>query len=219
MIRLVEDSVGASVAALQGGDRGSAEAVLQGDDRIDELENVLSEHCHQILALHQPMATSLRKVIATLHVNSELERIGDLARSVAERSEVLSNSSEMQVPLLLRELTHCVLAMMQSATEAFLNEDVFLARRVRESDSHVDEIHSMIIHDLIDQMKGRPTVVDAALSLFSAVRNLERIADHATNIAEETVFLVEGEMLRHKHAWDPNRTNYSSNGKSHAITA
>jgi len=202
MVSLVEESVKGGAAALRDRDAKAAEAVLAGDDAIDELENYLAEQCHRILALHQPMASPLRHVVATMQVSTELERIGDLARSIAERANELLHSPFDFIPHQLTQMIERVLKMVHGGFIAFVEENPGLAREVRDCDNAVDEDRSTIIRELIDGMKRAPHFVEPALSVFSAVRSLERIADHATNVAEQTVFLVEGQSLRHKHSFD-----------------
>jgi phosphate transport system protein len=199
MAALVEEAVLGGVRALRDRDRAAAEAVVAGDDEIDRLENAVGDRCHRLLALHQPVAGDLRRVIALMQVTVDLERMGDLAVNIAERALRLLDLPPVPVPDRLAGMADRVVAMVHAGLDAFLHEDAALARKVRRQDDEVDADNAAVIAGLIERMRAEPDAVEPGLSLFSAVRHLERIADHATNIAEDAVYLVEGEVLRHRH--------------------
>jgi phosphate transport system protein len=199
MAALVQDAIRGGVKSLRERDGEAAETVLAGDDAIDALENAVLEECCRLLARHQPMGGNLRRVISILQVASELERMGDLAGALVGRAVRMLDFPAFPVPARLGAMADRVIEMVHLGLDAFLTEDSGLAREVRDRDDEVDEDNAAIIGDLIERMKQGPEFVEPGLSLFSAVRHLERIADHATNVTEHAVFLVEGELLRHQH--------------------
>jgi phosphate transport system protein len=196
----VEEAVNLAVRALQERDPRLAEQVIAGDDRIDQEENHVEEECLKILALHQPVAVDLRRIAAALKINTDLERMADLAEDIAERAERLAQLPPIPIPEKLQRMTDLATAMVRESLDAFVNLDVRQARRVIRLDDEVDSHNHDIIEELLDMMRRSPEMVEPGMSLFSAVRHLERIADHATNIAEDVVYLVEGEIIRHRPA-------------------
>ncbi len=194
----VEEAVGKAITALQERDAELAREVIDGDAEIDEHENHVDEECLKILALHQPVATDLRRVAAILLINVDLERMADLAVDIAERAEVLSDPPFLPVPEKLQRMTDLTVLMVRECLNAFVNLDTHLARRVVRLDDEVDRLNEAIIRELVETMRKSPESIEPGLSFFSATRHLERIADHATNIAEDVVYLVEGEIVRHR---------------------
>jgi phosphate transport system protein len=194
----VEEVIYKAIRALQDRDAKLAELVVEGDGSIDELENRIDEECLKILALHQPVATDLRRITAVLMINTDLERMADLAVDIAERAVVLAKPPKVAIPRELQRMADLTTVMVRDGLNAFVNLDARLARQVVRLDDEVDELNSAIIRELVGTMKRSPEFVEPGLSLFSAVRHLERIADHATNIAEDVVYLVEGEIVRHR---------------------
>jgi phosphate transport system protein len=198
MATAVEESVYKAIRALQERQVDLADEVMDGEDEIDEHENRIEEECLKMLALHQPVATDLRRIVVALRIINDLERIGDLAQDIAERAMVLAKLPQMPVPPQLQKMTDQTISMLRQSLDSFVNLDTRLARAVLRQDDVVDQYNVEIIDELILFMKQSGTNVEAGLSMFSAVRHLERIADHATNIAEEVVYLVEGELIRHR---------------------
>jgi phosphate transport system protein len=193
----VEDAVAAADAALRARDPDAARAVIDGDNEIDRLENEIQDECLKILALHQPVAGDLRRISAVLMITTDLERIGDLAVGIAERAVTLARPPLVPIPEQVEAMTARTLRMLRTSLDAFVNRDPAAATRVILSDDDVDRDNDEIINGLVAEMKRSPELVEPALSLFSAVRHLERIADHATNIAEDVIYLVNGEIVRH----------------------
>ena len=205
MAARVEDAIYAAIRALQDRDSAPAQEVIVGDAVIDALENEIYEECLKLLALHQPVAVDLRQIATTLTVTTDLERMGDLAVDIAERADalaglpnILSTGPGPGLAEKLLRMTDMATGMVREGLDAFVNLDTRQARRVVRLDDEVDRYHAEIIRDLIVRMRSDPALVEPGLSLFSAVRHLERIADHATNIAEDVVYLVDGEILRHR---------------------
>ena len=196
----VEEAIHKAIRALQEREVAVAEQVIVGDTRIDEEENHVEEECLKILALHQPVAIDLRRVAAVLAINVDLERMADLAVDIAERAEVLADPPYIPVPDALQRMTDLTTTMVRQCLDAFVHLAVPQARKVVRLDDEVDRLNAAIIQELIETMRQSPEHIEPGLSLFSATRHLERIADHATNIAEDVVYLVEGEIIRHRPA-------------------
>lgn len=194
----VEEAIYKAIRALQERDAALAREVIDADDQIDVQENRVEDACLKILALHQPVATDLRRIAAVLAINVDLERMADLAVDIAERAEELAEPPFVPVPDKLQRMTDLTTTMVRQCLDSFVNLDAALARRVVRFDDDVDRLNREIIDELVAAMRGNPDAIEPGLSLFSATRHLERIADHATNIAEDVIYLVEGETVRHR---------------------
>jgi phosphate transport system protein len=194
----VEESIFKAIRALQERDVELAQQVIAGDNQIDLQENHVEEECLKMLALHQPVAVDLRRIATVLKINTDLERMADLAADIAERAVALGKLAPLSIPSNLQRMTDVATSMVRQSLDAFVHMDTRLARRVIRLDDEVDRLNRENIEDLIKVMQQSPAMVEPGLSLFSATRHLERIADHATNIAEDVVYLVEGEIVRHK---------------------
>jgi phosphate transport system protein len=195
----VEEAIYKAIRSLQ--DPRSielAKQVIDGDTAIDAEENHVEEECLKILALHQPVAVDLRRIAAAMKINTDLERMGDLAEDIAERALYLAHLPAIPVPDKLQRMTDLTTTMVHQSLDAFVNLDARQARLVCRLDDEVDRLNKEIIEELIRIMQSSSELVEPGLSLFSATRHLERIADHATNIAEDVVYLVEGEIIRHR---------------------
>jgi phosphate transport system protein len=193
----VEEAIHKAIFALQHRDPGPAHEVIDGDRQIDEDENHIEEECLKVLALHQPVAVDLRRTAAVLKINAELERMADLAEDIAERAVHLAHLPAVEIPEKLQRMTDLTTMMVRQSLDSFVNLDARQARRVCRLDDEVDRYNSEIIADMIALIHKSPELVEQGMSLFSATRHLERIADHATNIAEDVVYLVEGIIIRH----------------------
>ena len=194
----VEEAIFKGTRALRERDAALAKQVIDGDAAIDQEENYVENECLKMLALHQPVAVDLRRIISAMKINTDLERMGDLAEEIAERAISLSRPPLLPIPEKLQRMTDLTTMMVRQSLDAFVNLDTVAAQTVMRMDDEVDRYNTEIIAELIQAMKNSPALVEAGLSMFSAVRQLERIADHATNIAEDVVYLVEGEIIRHR---------------------
>jgi phosphate transport system protein len=194
---LVETAANKSITAFLDRETDLAAEVLAGDNRIDETEVEVEEDCLKILALHQPFAGDLRFIITVLKVNNDLERMGDLAVNIAERAEALAHQPRLEIPIDLDDMADRVRRMVREALDSLVGQDVKLARKVLKDDQDVDAIHRKMYDVLQSVMTSDPAKIDRAIQTLSVSRNLERIADLATNIVEDVVFLVEGEVIRH----------------------
>lgn len=193
----VEQTVEKAIRALFDRDATLAKTLMESDTHIDLEENEIEEDCLKILALHQPVAVDLRRVASILKINTDLERMADLAVNIAERAVSLAEGPDVPVPATFRVMTDVTNTMVRDSLDAFVNLDGGLAKRVCRMDDEVDRCNREIIDFVSQFMKKSPQNVDGGLQLFSAARHLERIADHATNIAEDVVYLVEGKIIRH----------------------
>ena len=194
----VEEAVRHSMTALLERRPELARRVIDGDADIDRREVELEEDCLKALALHQPVATDLRFVAACLKINNDLERVGDLCSNIAERALSLSTMRLLPISRRLRAMMEDAADMLRDSLDAFVRADVDAARDVCERDERVDRANREIIEGLLVVMHEDVANVDQAMELISVSKNLERIADHATNIAEDVVYMVEGDIIRHR---------------------
>lgn len=186
---LVEKVSNQAITALQERNTELSAGVHELDLTIDQQEVKIEEECLKILALHQPVATDLRFVVCVMKVNNDLERMGDLAINIAERASYLSSHEPLGVPLDFHRMAELAREMVKESLSALLNLDTDLARKVLAKDDEVDEINRQMFEILEEIMLKDPTTIRRAIHLLSASRHLERIADLATNIAEDVVFL------------------------------
>lgn len=194
---VVEESVQQAIKALTGHNRELAQKVIDNDDHINRLEVDLEEECLKVLALHQPVANDLRMIVAVLKINNDLERIADQAANICERALAISESPKMICPLELDKMGGKVIDMLEKALDSLVNADLEMARNVLELDDEVDAIHSGNYKSFKDYVRHHPDSVDIVLSYLTVSRHLERVADLATNIAEDVIYLNEGSIVRH----------------------
>jgi len=195
----VEEMIVAAVRSLMERRRDMAQQVIDRDSEIDTIEVRIEEECLKMLALHQPVATDLRRLTTMMKINNDLERMADLACNVAERAYNLTDVPDFPIPMLIGEMVELTTAMVRDGLNAFVNLNVDLAYQVIGRDDAVDALNVRVIDQLSEIMQEKPAWVPAALHCFSAARHLERIADHATNVAEDVVYLVGGVIVRHRH--------------------
>lgn len=194
---LVEEAIYKAVQALQEHNVTLANEVINGDGRIDEMENSITEDCLKMLALHQPVATDLRRIATTFMITTDLERMGDLAKHIAEGAQVLS-APPVAIPNKMLKMTDVTTSLVRQSLDSFVNLDCPLARRVVRMDDEVDRYNDELIAETMAYMKENPANIESGVTLFTATRHLERIADHATNIAEDVIYLVEGDIVKHR---------------------
>jgi phosphate transport system protein len=195
---VVEESVAKALRAIETRDRALAEEVIEGDSRIDLSEVEVEEECLKILALHQPVATDLRFIVAVLKINNDLERIGDVAANIASRARKLS---AIQTPPVVRidfkGSEQKAQQMLRKSLEALVNLDEDLAKWVCSADDEIDEANRSVHKQVLQAIKEHPEEAERLILLLSVSRNLERLGDHATNIAEDVIYMVRGEIVRH----------------------
>lgn len=194
---LVESAIHTSVLALTERSEAEAQQVLGNEDRINHLEIEIDELAVRLLALQQPMARDLRFLTAAIKINTDLERMGDLAVNIVERAIALMNRPPVKPLIDIPQMARTVESMVRKSLDAFVKREPELARAVLLSDDTVDRLRDSIHSELISFMQEEPDAIPQALDLILVARHLERIADHATNIAEDTLFLVKGVDVRH----------------------
>lgn len=197
MAGAAEEQVRASVQSLVDRDHRLAERVLAGDDSINRLHIEIDERCFQLLALHQPVATDLRVVVSAVKINSDLERIGDFAINVAEATLQYLEHPAGKPLIDVPRMADIAQGMLRDSLNAFVRRDVRLAEDVLDRDDSVDRLKDRVFRELLGAMAADAGVTQPALDLLLISRHLERIGDHATNIAEEAIFIVSGRDVRH----------------------
>lgn len=194
---LVEASIQRSITAVTQKDRAAAEEVFRNEQRINQIEIEIDDLAVNLLALNQPMATDLRLIVAALKINTDLERMGDLAANTAQRALSLMEGPVIKPMIDIPHISGLVQSMVRKALDSFVMRDMDLARSVLASDDAVDSLRTACYHELVSFMEKDPHNIVQALDLLAITRNLERIADHSTNIAEGVLFLVRGIDVRH----------------------
>ena len=197
MAGLVESAISRSVRSLVDQDRELAEHVIREEPKINHMEMEIDGMATRLLALQQPVAKDLRFVMSALKINTDLERMGDLAQHVAERSLSLMHHPLVRPMVGIPNMASLVQSMLLKCLDAFVRGDEALARSVLVADDEVDRLRDAVYTELMATMQRDPGVVPAAVDLMFVARNLERIGDHVTNIAEDIVFLVKGVDVRH----------------------
>ncbi|MEP6691129.1 MAG: phosphate signaling complex protein PhoU [Gemmatimonadaceae bacterium] len=200
MSERAESLVDLSVDALLARDAGKAEAVLAGDNDIDLLEVEVEQLAIQLLALQQPMARDLRFIIGAIKVSSDLERVGDHAVNIAQSAlRLIANKADITPDPEIEEMARRARQMLSDALDSFIRADGALGRAVCAMDDQVDALHDSVFRIVITHMLEDPKTISAALELFLVSRNLERVADLATNIGEDAVYLAEGKQIKHHY--------------------
>jgi phosphate transport system protein len=194
----VETAVREATTAMVNRDEALAMRVIDNDVLIDEKEVQVEEDCLKILALHQPVAIDLRFIIAVLKINNDLERVGDLAVNVAERAAFLATVPPVSISLDWRAMALKAQEMLKKSIDALVNLSPSQAREAITSDDEVDAMNRQMYIVIQEAIRTRPDQAEALIHMLSASRHLERIADHATNIAEDVIYMAEGTIVRHK---------------------
>lgn len=195
---MVEEQVNNAIKALEKKDQGIARTVIEVDKKVDEIEVEVEEECLKILALHQPVAVNLRFITAVIKINNDLERIGDEAVNIAERVIYLGTRPPINVSFDYTEMSEKTIKMLKDSLDALVSLDIDLAYRVRLEDDEIDALDRGFFELVKEMIADNSERVGSLIHLFSISHHLERIADHATNIAEEVIYLIEGVIQRHK---------------------
>ncbi|MCP4096517.1 MAG: phosphate signaling complex protein PhoU [Planctomycetaceae bacterium] len=196
---VVEQMIDKAVRALCEQKVELAIEVIETDHEVNQTEVEIEEECLKILALHQPVATDLRRITTVLKINSDLERIADLGCNIAERAQCMHEHPFFPIPEQLTDMVRQSTMMVRLALDAFVESNVDLAKKVIQLDASVDAYNLSVIEELQTLMRQDSDLVVPALHCFSASRHVERIADHAENIAEDVIYLVDGDIIRHRH--------------------
>jgi len=194
----VEERLRMAIKAIETRDGNLADLVIDADHAIDEMEVDIEEECLKVLALHQPVAIDLRFIIAVIKINNELERIGDLAVNIAERAAFLASQRKLDILFDFPGMAEKAQSMVKRSLDALVNMDSKLAWEVCASDDEVDAMNREMFIQVQNSMRKNMSRMECLIHLLSASRHLERIADHATNIAQDVVYMIEGEIVRHK---------------------
>jgi phosphate transport system protein len=196
---MVETAINNAILSLKDRRPDLAESVIGEENRIDEKEVYIEEECLKLLALHQPVAMDLRFIVVVLKVNNDLERMGDFAVNIAKRAIFLASEEPIPTPPeFIEMMSTSIRTMVRQSLDAIVELDVEMARSVIAMDNKVDDINRQMYVKFQQLVENDPTTLKRALGLLSTSRYLERIADLATNIAEDVVFMVEGEVIRHQ---------------------
>ena len=197
---LVEESLFSAVKAVQNLDANQAQEIVNGDEKIDQLEVELEEDFLKILALYQPVAIDLRFIIAALKINNDLERIADLAVNIAEEAIRLSRLPQVSIPFDLPRMLEQTKSMVHKSADSLVDLNPALAYEVCNDDDELDDLNRAARKSVEKQLGRNPQHTPALISQLNIARNLERIGDHATNIAEDVIYMVDGEIVRHRLA-------------------
>jgi phosphate transport system protein len=195
---IIETAVRDATMSIEKRNGSLAQKVIDNDINIDHTEVEIEEDCLKILALHQPVAIDLRFIVAVLKINNDLERIGDLAVNIAERAVFLAGQPKANISLELVDMAHIAQSMLKKSLDALINLDVELAHEVCASDDEVDKMNRQMYLKVQEAILNDPEHISSLIHLLSASRHLERIADHTTNIAEDVIYMIEGQIVRHK---------------------
>jgi phosphate transport system protein len=201
---LAEERVRAALQGLVTRDTAIIERVMRGDEPINELHIDVDNRCFTLLALYQPMATDLRSIVAAVKINTDLERVGDLAVNIAEAAQRYTNHAPVKKLIDIPQMGEIAQVMLRDSLDAFVQRDTTLAKRVLSEDDRLDALKTLVFRELLACMLEDGTTVEPALDLILISRHLERIGDHATNIAEDVIFMVSALDVRHLPPSDTN---------------
>jgi phosphate transport system protein len=194
---LAEERVRAALQGLVSRDASVVDTVLRGDEPVNQLHIDIDNRCFRLLALYQPMATDLRAVVAAVKINTDLERVGDLAVNIAEAAKRYIGHPPVKKLIDIPQMADIAQAMLRDALDAFVRRDTSLAQHVLNEDDKLDSLKTQVFRDLLTYMLKDPGTVEPSLDLILVSRHLERIGDHATNVAEDVIFMVSAVDVRH----------------------
>jgi phosphate transport system protein len=203
---LAEERMGESVRAVTQRDPALVERILVGDEPINALHIEIDDRCFKLLALHQPMAADLRGIVAAVKINTDLERVGDLAVNIAEAAKRYLQHPPVKPLIDIPRMGEIAQSMLRDALDAFVRRDTELAETVLVADDQLDALKTQIFRELLTFMLSDPGTIEPALDLILISRHLERIGDHATNIAEDVIFMVSARDVRHHIADHPSQS-------------
>jgi phosphate transport system protein len=194
---LAEEHVRLAVKGLVDRDQGLIDGALTGDEPLNKLHIEIDGRCFTLLALFQPMAADLRTIVAAVKINTDLERVGDLAVNIAEAARRYTSHPPVKKLIDIPRMASIAQSMLRDALDAFVRRDLALAQSVLNEDDRLDELKTQIFRELLTYMLQDPSTIEPALDLILVSRHLERIGDHATNIAEDVIFIVSARDVRH----------------------
>ena len=202
MASMVEEALEKALEAHNNRNGIIASGIIENDDYVNAMENAIDEQCLKLLALKQPMAVDLRFITMAMKINMELERIGDQAVNIAERTLQIIEEPLIIKPLGLNKLARIAEDMLRDSMKAFVDSNVALAESVVDRDDEADEIYIRLVCDILEHMTEDPSFVVQGLHFTGIAHNLERVADQATNICEDIVYMVEGRVIKHKSLFE-----------------
>lgn len=194
---LVEEQIEFSFRALFEGNIQLAKTVIGRDDEVDKYDIKIDKHCQRIFALTQPVAFDLRLIMSTLMINNDLERMGDIAVNISERVETFVEYSELLKKMRVDEIAKRVQRIVKNSIDCFVNGDAELAKDIIKADIDIDILDGEIFKLLTDEMKSNNELIIPCSHILTLIRNIERLSDHATNIAEDVIFLIDAKIIRH----------------------
>jgi phosphate transport system protein len=194
---MAEEEVRLAVKGLMETDPDTIDRVLVGDEPVNSLHIEIDNRCFTLLALFQPMAADLRTIVAAVKINTDLERVGDLAVNIAEAARRYRTHPPVKKLIDIPRMATIAQTMLRDALDAFVRRDIDLAQQVLNEDDKLDELKTQIFRELLTYMLQDPTTIEPALDLILVSRHLERIGDHATNIAEDVIFIISARDVRH----------------------
>jgi len=194
----VDENVELAVKSFQENDVELAHKVIADDKVVDDLEIEVEEECLKALALYQPVAIDLRFIIAVMKMNNDLERIGDLAADIAKNGIAINEGPKPKVPLDLHQMSYLVKAIVRKSLDSLINIDAYLAREVIQDDNEINTLKTEMKQEIIAALKRNPEHAETLMTLLAVTNRLERIGDHATNIAEDVIYMVEADIVRHQ---------------------
>ena len=206
---VVEESIQKALKAFEQRDIDLAEHVIEHDSDIDQMEVDLEEECLKVFALYQPVAVDLRFLVGALKINNDLERVGDMSTTIARCTQKLTAAGEIDFPFDFHDMVETALDLLRRSLDAFVRQDTKLAHDVRLKDRELDEKHGTVQQLFLDMMKKSPEKAEALLQIVWVSRALERVGDHAKNIAEDVIYMQEGDIVRHT-AKKERRNPYAS---------
>jgi len=202
---LAEERVREAVRALMERDPSAIDGILIGDEPINDLHMEVDDRCFKLLALHQPMAADLRVIVAAVKINTDLERVGDLAVNIAEAGKRYLQHPPVKPLIDIPRMGDLAQKMLRDALDAFVRRDMVLAEAVLAADDTLDALKTQIFRELLTYMLQTPQTIEPAIDLILISRHLERIGDHATNVAEDVIFILSAKDVRH-HGADTTRS-------------
>lgn len=198
MATLVNNQLDMAVQSLEESDVGLVLTVKERDKEIDAYENLVQAECENLLALFQPVAIDLRYIMAAMMINTQMERCGDIAVNIVQRVKKTIQWKDLVHETIIVDMAHQSQDMVRAAINSFLENDIVMAKKVLDKDDVVDDYNKKIFHDLVEKIKTSPDLAEPGAHLIVLSRHLERLADHATNIAEDVIFLIEDQIVSHK---------------------
>lgn len=204
---LVEEQIENSLKALFEGNLDLAKSVIERDDDVDKYDIKIDKHCQRIFALTQPVAFDLRLIMSALMINNDLERMGDIAVNISERAEPLMDYNDLLKKMRVEDLTRKVKKVVKSSIDCFVNSDAELAKSIILMDVEIDKLDRELFDLLTNEMKSNPDLIVPCAHILTLIRNVERLSDHAANIAEDVIFLIDAKIIKHSKDSQKHKQN------------